>query len=485
MRILGLCLAAALVLATAARATEPAKDKDAKNNIDHVQEAFDRLGKMGAPQQRVWLERLEKRAARAATLTFEPKQAARQIAKIRTQLHQKTVTWKALGDVADDTNAWEKAVIKRLVKHYRTLVFEAFHKQIDEYGRRQQAWIDVRADWTRAGSQFDQQDRLIDWLGAAAVSVAPDKIGPIPEKPKFEPWPKAEDTKPQPEPKRSTDGAGPIEPGPPPVIAKSRRGAVRGPRFGIAEPPLPRPEPAEVALAEPHRSAVRLLVWRHEVEQRGAAESHGAPPATFARLREPQPPREVKTLTVSRPTAGERIARKVPVFERSKERFTTARLLPPAAEVSPLVAPLRGISPAELAAIASDNLPVEKVEIQTDELAARIGGCNLAFRALETDLIEKGEWDAARLEPFADRLKWLVTRRNDLQLFREVISDVQRASVDPLASPKGVVSPLAARIVEARRRASGSDFHGTESERQAELQRLDELSRLLAELAGQ
>ena len=83
----------------------------------------------------------------------------------------------------------------------------------------------------------------------------------------------------------------------------------------------------------------------------------------------------------------------------------------------------------------------EKVEILADELSARIGGCNLAFRELEADLNEKGDWTAARLEPLADRLKLLVTRRGDLQLYRDAITDEQRATVDALASPKGEFRP--------------------------------------------
>ena len=87
------------------------------------------------------------RASYAAKLALAPDQAAQEIAKTHSRLHQQTVTWKALRDVADDTNTWEQAAITRLVKRYRTLVFERFHTQIDDYGKRQQAWLDVLADW--------------------------------------------------------------------------------------------------------------------------------------------------------------------------------------------------------------------------------------------------------------------------------------------------------------------------------------------------
>jgi hypothetical protein len=496
MRVVGLFLVAAWLLSASAVGAEPAKKKDAKDakaaadNVDRVQEALDRLGKMDAAGQRAWLKRLETRLVRAAKLTLPPDEAARHIAKTRAQLHQQTVTWESLGQVADDIDWREKAAIDRLVKHYRTLVFDGFHKQIDEYGQRQQAWLDIRTDWERAGSQFDQQDRLIDWLEAAATSVAPGKTGPIPEKPKFEAA-AAENAKPKEEPKRSGGGAGPIEPGPPPVLARLGRKASANPAQLVAEPPLPKPEPATVSLG-PNRSAIRLLIWRHEVERRTATDASAPAPATFARPWEPHPktvggtgmPRqslEVKTIAVSQPTAGERVTRKVPYVALAKEIQVPSG----PATSTPASAPARRSLPrAELAAAADDAARPEKVEIQPDELAARIGGCNLAFRALETELNEKSDWTAARLEPLADRLKLLVTRRNDLHLFREAISEQQRSSIDPLASPKAVVSPLAERIVEARGRATGSAFHGTEAERQAELQRLDELSRRLAELAG-
>ena len=128
--------------------------------------------------------------------------------------------------------------------------------------------------------------------------------------------------------------------------------------------------------------------------------------------------------------------------------------------------------------------PANSVEIKQDELAARIAGCNLAFRALETDLDEKGEWTATRLEPLFERLRVLVVRRHDLQLFCEVLPTDQRSSVGQLASANGVVSQLAARVYEVRGRTSAAEFKGTDAERQAELRRLEALSRRLAEVAG-
>ena len=122
--------------------------------------------------------------------------------------------------------------------------------------------------------------------------------------------------------------------------------------------------------------------------------------------------------------------------------------------------------------------------IEPDELAARIRGCNLAFRALEAELEERDAWTAARLEPLLARLEILVLRPHDLELFRDVVPQQERSSLDPMASAKGAVSSLAAHIVAGRGRASGSGFRGSEAERHGELGRLEQLSRRLAALAA-
>jgi hypothetical protein len=124
----------------------------------------------------------------------------------------------------------------------------------------------------------------------------------------------------------------------------------------------------------------------------------------------------------------------------------------------------------------------ERVEVNVDELEARIAGSNMGFRTIESELDEKGAWDAARLEPLAERLKVLVIRRNDLSLFRDLVPADQRSSVGRLEEPRSAISELGARIFEARKAASGDEFKGTERERRAELERLDALSRRLADL---
>jgi hypothetical protein len=124
----------------------------------------------------------------------------------------------------------------------------------------------------------------------------------------------------------------------------------------------------------------------------------------------------------------------------------------------------------------------ERIEVNIEELDARIAGSNLGFRTLENDLDEKGNWDAARLEPLAERLKVLVVRHGDLALFRDLLSAEKRSSVARLEGPRSAISELGARISEARKAAQGEDFTGTETQRRAELERLEALSRRLADL---
>jgi hypothetical protein len=125
----------------------------------------------------------------------------------------------------------------------------------------------------------------------------------------------------------------------------------------------------------------------------------------------------------------------------------------------------------------------DAMQVNLDELAARIAGNNLGFRTLESELDEKGPWTAATLEPLAERLKVLVMRHNDLVLFRQLTPEENRSSLGRLETPKSAISQFGARIFEARKLASGADFQGTDAERHAELERLDTLSRELAELA--
>jgi len=321
---------------------------EAKNAGDFVSPLLDRVAKMSSAEQQAWLERLERRADRAARITLPSEEAAKHRAKTTLLLHRDLVTWSMLRDAIGDTNTREKEAIDLLARRYRRQVTETFGKQPDLHDRRQDAWTMLHRDWTKAGSPFDGQDRLIAWLDAAIRAARPDHVAAIPETPKF-----AEQA----------------------------------------------PAPAKPQVAE--------------------------------------------------------IPRKTP------KRHVAAK---------PIVKP-------------TEARPTETVEVNLDELTARIAGSNLGFRTLESELDEKGAWNAERLEPLAERLKVLVVRRSDLALFRELAPADKRASLGRLTTPKSVISQFGARISEARKVVSGDEFQGADAERRDELNRLESLSRQLADLS--
>ena len=83
----------------------------------------------------------------------------------------------------------------------------------------------------------------------------------------------------------------------------------------------------------------------------------------------------------------------------------------------------------------------------------------------------------------AERL-FMFQPKADLEMFRELISQQERALVGRIESPRRAISQLAARVFEARTRASGPGFLGAQADRQAELRHLDALSEQLAKLAS-
>ncbi len=124
------------------------------------------------------------------------------------------------------------------------------------------------------------------------------------------------------------------------------------------------------------------------------------------------------------------------------------------------------------------------VRVNLTELRSRIAGTNMALRALESELIEPRRWTADLLASRIARLHSLTLRVQDMRMFREMVPEEMRRLVDAADSPRPAVTLLAARIAETRQRTTRRPYRGTERERQAELEKLDNLSRRLVEVAG-
>ncbi len=249
-----------------------------------------------------------------------------------------------------------------------------------------------------------------------------------------------------------------------------------------AQPALPSPE-AAAQLQE--RNSIKAEISGPKVDKENVQANvpqAGKPPAVLARRpaspmpamsedRKPLPPRKAQAIGVTAPK----------VAADAVQQTAALDLLPSQTRVAlPTLAPTL---PEETPEDNGDQASAAPVEIKVEELVSRIDGCNLAFRAIESELDENGHWTIERLESIADRLKILTVRRNDLDLFREAISEDARKSLEKLDSSKGAISQLATRIVEVRRAVFSDNFKGTDSERQNTVQRLDELSRRLAAMA--
>ncbi len=248
-----------------------------------------------------------------------------------------------------------------------------------------------------------------------------------------------------------------------------------------AQPALPSPEAAS-QLQE--RNSIKADISGPKVDKENVQANvpqAGKPPAVLARRqasplpaipedRKPLPPRKAQAIGVTAPKVAADAVQQTAALDLSSQTRVALPTLAPTL-------------PEETQEDNGNQASAAPVEIKVEELVSRIDGCNLAFRAIESELDENGHWTIERLESIADRLKILTVRRNDLDLFREAISEDARKSLEKLDSPKGAISQLATRIVEVRRAVFSNNFKGTDSERQNTVQRLDELSRRLAAMA--
>ncbi|MEN6457708.1 MAG: hypothetical protein ABFC63_02155 [Thermoguttaceae bacterium] len=174
------------------------------------------------------------------------------------------------------------------------------------------------------------------------------------------------------------------------------------------------------------------------------------------------------------------VSAKTPGVVPRRPEFQVAAVGLPPPEPSKTAKAVRTVRKPEIEGHARGDSP----QVNIEELTSRIAGFNLALRAIEADLDEKGTWSAARLEPVVERLKILVVRRNDLDLFRDLTPADKRSELAKLDSPKAAMAQLGARIFAARTHTSGPQFQGTNAERRTESEQLETLSRRLAEMAG-
>ncbi|MGO9115269.1 MAG: hypothetical protein ACLP9L_39150 [Thermoguttaceae bacterium] len=171
-----------LLLTTCVLMAAPAKEEDP---AARAQATLQRVSKLPLEHQRVWLRLIEQRYGWAVLLTLKPEDARREQARVAKILHQKTVAWNDLIALLRELDQREKAAISRLVRQYRSEVYETFRKQPRDMVDRQEAWYRIWSLWEKAGSPPEQQDRLMDWLADAIKASTKDSISPLPADPKF------------------------------------------------------------------------------------------------------------------------------------------------------------------------------------------------------------------------------------------------------------------------------------------------------------
>jgi hypothetical protein len=173
---LGPLLITCVLLAAPVQSDNPAAQAEA---------TLQKVAKLAPDHQRVWLRLIEQRYGWAALLTLKPEDARLEQDRVAKLLRQKTVAWNELSTLLRHLDQREKLAISRLVRQYRSEVYETFQKRPRELMDRQDAWYRIWSLWEKAGSPPEQQDRLMDWLADAIRASGKDAIGPLPADPKF------------------------------------------------------------------------------------------------------------------------------------------------------------------------------------------------------------------------------------------------------------------------------------------------------------
>ena len=440
------------------------------------------------------------RLYRSDRLLLEPQEVARRQADRAALLQRtgqgKTVSPEELQQLLRTADEQEKAAVDHLARQFRVQVYKTFRRQRGVFTRRRAAWTRAETLWEAAGGKFEDQDRLIDWLELALRRSMPNTIGPLPEDPVFEVRPDPPEM-PSPESLAAqppTARIGPAEPTvdieePVPLPAtRSRPEPTSAPAFRATEPTDPwhdlaRPgmplQPDAAETAPPRLSPVEPtpLPPRRETDRVG--EAAAAPPlAAVRRPAEPPPIAQHDPLPATEPVdppardMGSDAALPFPIME---DPFAQ----PVATEIP---------NPEQVAAVSpplpdADPPATENVRVNIDELATRIANANRALGDLSSQVEKDRGLGARQLGPLVDQLDELMTRIDDLTLFRRLISPENQAKVGQIDAPRRVISLLGARIFEARTRARGSGFSGQQEQRLAELRHLDALSEALAQLA--
>ena len=138
----------------------------------------------------------------------------------------------------------------------------------------------------------------------------------------------------------------------------------------------------------------------------------------------------------------------------------------------PVISALAYVDPPPLAVPPTEPT----VDVNREELRARIAGTNLALRALEAEIDRKSAWPIGELAAFTARLERLAARADDLRLFLDLLEPTERRLFESPRSPLPVAAQLRGQIAAARRRVALDDMS-----RDAIVHR-EMLDQLLAEL---
>jgi hypothetical protein len=75
--------------------------------------------------------------------------------------------------------------LEKAARDYRIQTYETFRNDRAEYNRRQAEAVRIQAAWADAGSNREEQPKLIAWFEQATARSRTDSIGNLPEVPKF------------------------------------------------------------------------------------------------------------------------------------------------------------------------------------------------------------------------------------------------------------------------------------------------------------